>query len=261
MFILLPPSEAKVVGGDGPAFVADGPLAVTRRLVLTEAAALCSKAAAAKTSRGKTGAAAALKLPPGELDEACLRNAAIFETPTMGALDRYDGVVYQGLGAGSLSAAARRIADESILIFSGGLGVVRGDELVPWYRIPASARLPKAGTVASRWRPALAKHVPDLLGDAFVVDMRSSDYAGLWKSPSVLAVRVLQRRPTGVGEQVVSFHSKLVKGRLARALVTAPVDDVAGLVRVAAQLGLQVQNTATGIDLIDPDPTPFTARG
>jgi hypothetical protein len=249
-----------VVGGEGPPFVADGPFASTRRVVLSEAAALCAKAAAAKTARGKTAAATALKLPPGELDEACSRNAAIFTSPTMPALDRYDGVVYQGLGVASLSAAAREVAEQSILIFSGGLGVVRGAELVPWYRIPASARLPKAGTVASRWRPPLADQLPSLLADSFVVDLRSSDYAGLWKSPEVLTVRVLQRRPTGAGEQVVSFHSKLVKGRLARALVEAPVADVDGLVAIASQLGLEVAHTGTGLDLIDPDPTPFTAR-
>jgi hypothetical protein len=260
MFILLPPSEAKVVGGDGPVFVVDGPLAATRRVVLTEAAALCAKASAAKTPRGKSTAAAALKLPPGELHDACLHNALIFGSPTLPALDRYDGVVYQGLDAGSLSAAARRVADQSILIFSGGLGVVRGADMVPWYRIPASARLPKAGTVASRWRPALASYLPTLLRGAFVVDLRSSDYAGLWKSSSVLAVRVLQRRPSGVGEQVVSFHSKLVKGRLARALVQAPVGDAGGLAKVAGRLGLEVRVTDTGLDLIDPDPTPFTAR-
>jgi cytoplasmic iron level regulating protein YaaA (DUF328/UPF0246 family) len=261
VFILLPPSEAKVAGGDGAPVVLDGPLAATRRIVLAETAAVCAKAAAAKTPRGKSVAAAALKLPPGELAETCERNAEVLAAPTMPALDRYEGVVYQGLSAGSLKPAARKVADRSILIFSGAFGVVRGDELLPWYRIPASARLPKAGTVAALWRPALAGYLPSLLGDAFVVDLRSSDYAGLWKSPNVLTVRVLQRRPTGDGEQVVSFHSKLVKGRLARAIVQAPVENAAEVGEIAVELGLSVRATEVGLDLIDPDPTPFTARG
>jgi cytoplasmic iron level regulating protein YaaA (DUF328/UPF0246 family) len=268
VFILLPPSEAKVVGGDGPAFQFDGQLAATRRVVLREVAALCTKAAGAKgaTAKSVIAAAAALSLPPGEVAESCQRNAEIFSASTLPALDRYNGVVYQGLAAGSLKAAARRVADRSVLIFSGGLGVVAGDELVPWYRIPASARLPKAGTVASLWRKTLAATIPSIVGDEFVVDLRSSDYAGLWRPipGAVLAVRVLQRRPSGSGEQVVSFHSKLVKGQLTRAIVEAaarkPVDDASSVADIASRLGLDVRTTAAGLDLVDPDPTPFGAR-
>ncbi len=280
MFILLPPSEAKVVGGDGPPFQTDGPLAATRRIILTEVTARCAKALSAKGTATRTAAAkiaaSALKLPPGELLEACARNTEIFTAPTTPALDRYCGVVYQGLDAASLKPAARTVADQSILIFSGGLGVVAGSEMVPWYRIPASARLPKAGTVAALWRTTLATYLPQILVDEFVVDLRSSDYAGLWRPPAgqradgthagnVLAVRVLQRRPTGLGEQVVSYHSKLVKGRLARAIVEEvarrhKVENVATVGTIAERLGLEVRETAAGLDLIDPDPTPFAAR-
>jgi cytoplasmic iron level regulating protein YaaA (DUF328/UPF0246 family) len=255
VFILLPPSEAKVDGGDGSAIRFSGPLATARQAVLTEAASLCARDPAA--------AMTALQLPPGELADACVRNAEVFSSPTLPALDRYCGVVYQGLGAASLSAAARRVADESIVIFSGGLGVVRADEPVPWYRIPASARLPELGTVGSVWRPVLVSYLPSLFGSGFVVDLRSTDYASLWKPPSnALVVRVLQRRGTG-GDQVISFHSKLVKGQLARALVQSiarrgRIDSAAAVARVADRIGLEVRPTRTGLDLIDP--TPLTGR-
>jgi cytoplasmic iron level regulating protein YaaA (DUF328/UPF0246 family) len=257
VIILLPPSEAKVDGGDGRRFAATGPLGDVRATVLSEVAALCR--------RDPELAGRSLKLPPGELAEATRRNSLLLTSPTMPALSRYAGVVYQGLAAATLSPAARRVADESVLVFSGGLGVVAATELIPWYRVPASAQLPGSGTVASMWRPVLAAHLPLLIGSNLLIDLRSSDYAALWKPPAgSVVVRILQRRSTG-GELVVSFHSKLLKGRLARAIVQAvarqtKVETPAAVAKIARGLGLEVRPTATGLDLVDPDPTPLMAR-
>lgn len=257
MFILLPPSEAKAVGGGGPPLAFASPLGTVRRRLLADVATLCR--------RDPVGAARALKLPPGEVAEACRRNAEVLTSPTMAALERYAGVVYQGLAAATLTPAGRRVADRSVLIFSGGLGVVTATELVPWYRVPASATLPSAGTVTSLWKPILTGYLPGVVGSELVIDLRSSDYAGLWKPPAgSVVVRVLQRRSTG-GELVISFHSKLVKGRLARAIVQAAarrtrVETPADVAKIAAGIGLEVRPTPAGLDLIDPDPSPPMAR-
>ena len=263
MRVLLPPSEAKQPEGAGPAWSAladdptcmldgDGVLGGVRLKVLREVAALCGR-------RSLRAAAAALNLPPGQVNDACARNAMVFSAPTMSALDRYRGTIYVGLDVTSMSARVRKTALASTLVFSGGLGVVRGDDWVPWYRVPGSARLPKAGTVAALWRPAVSAVLPSVIGAELVVDLRSSDYAALWRPsaallPQLVVVRVLQRRGDGV-EQVVSYHSKLVKGRLARALFDVGPqrvrsrDDVA---QVAETLGLKPRLTPTGLDLVDP---------
>jgi cytoplasmic iron level regulating protein YaaA (DUF328/UPF0246 family) len=158
----------------------------------------------------------------------------------------------------SMSPRVRKLALASTLVFSGGLGVVRGGDWIPWYRVPGAARLPKAGLVAALWRPALSALLPGVVGRELIVDLRSSDYAGLWRpsaglAPQLVVVRVLQRRANGA-EQVVSYHSKLMKGRLARALFEAGTrrvqrrDDVA---QVAETLGLVARLTPTGLDLVD----------
>lgn len=263
MFVLLPPSEAKHLddarrrrASTGDASTAAPELAAMRATILAAVAKLCG--------RDETAAAAALSLPAGELAQACRRNAALPDAPLLPALDRYAGVVYQGFDAPTLTKAGRLMAERSVLVFSGGFGVVRGDEGVPWYRIPASARLPELGAVTAIWRPVLARVVPALLGDEFTVDLRSTDYRAMWRpvrgaSGRIVAVRVLQRRRVAgrAVEQVVSYHSKLVKGRLARALVDAATrrrrvesaDDVAV---IAARLGFTARPTADGLDLVDP---------
>ncbi|MDT4959285.1 MAG: uncharacterized protein QOD31_3084 [Pseudonocardiales bacterium] len=178
-------------------------------------------------------AAQALLLPPGVATDALAANAAVADSPTTPALRRYTGVVYDGLGFGVLAPAAQRIAGRSILVCSGLFGVVRGDEPIPLYRVPAKATLPGLGIAGTFWRAALLDVMPAMLGRGLVIDLRSGDYAAMWRPAAaatrrVLTVRVLSPNQRG-GHAVLSYPSKFAKGRLAGALVS----------RVAAGLPVQ----------------------
>jgi cytoplasmic iron level regulating protein YaaA (DUF328/UPF0246 family) len=180
--------------------------------------------ALAAVLRAGDAAAAALQLPPGVAAAALAADRAVLTSPTTPALRRYAGVVYDGLGYAGLPAPVRRVAARDTLIFSGLWGVLRGDEAVPDYRVPAKAVLPGLGPVGRYWRRALEQELPGRLGSGLVVDLRSSDYAAMWRPPAalaarVVAVRVLSPLPRG-GHGVVSYPSKLAKGRLAAALFT-----------------------------------------
>lgn len=218
MRVLLPPSEAKTDGGRR-----GRPRAVDPRL----AAARERVAAALATTVTRPDAADILQLPAAGAAEELAHDAAVADAPRRPALDRYAGVVYAGLDAATLTPAARKRAGSTVLIFSGLFGVVRGDEPVPRYRVPASSSLPGLGVLSTFWKPVLTEVMPDLL-HGLVVDLRSTDYAAMWKAPAgALTVRVLSVRPQGP-PKVISYDSKLGKGRLARALVGA-----AGPVRTA----------------------------
>jgi cytoplasmic iron level regulating protein YaaA (DUF328/UPF0246 family) len=83
--------------------------------------------------------------------------------------------------------------------------------------------LPGVGVVGTFWRPVLDEAVPHLLDRGLVVDLRSSDYAAMWRPRAEIArrtvrVRVLSPLPSG-GRGVVSYPSKFAKGRLAGALI------------------------------------------
>jgi cytoplasmic iron level regulating protein YaaA (DUF328/UPF0246 family) len=181
-----------------------------------------------------------LLLPPGVIDASLAANARVRAAATLPALQRYAGVVYDGLASVGLTDAEQRVAARSLLIFSGLFGVVRGDEPVPPYRVPAKAVLPDLGVVGTFWRPILDQAMPGLLArGGLVVDLRSSDYTAMWRpgrevARRVVTVRVLSPLPGG-GLGVVSFPSKFAKGQLAGSLVrraaagaaVATVDDVA----------------------------------
>jgi cytoplasmic iron level regulating protein YaaA (DUF328/UPF0246 family) len=248
VLVLLPPSEAKVPGGDGPP-VGRRPVLSSPELARTRNELLDALRRAARTQ--PVALAAGLKLPPTVAAAAIATDARARSAPTMRALDRYAGVVYQALDVAGLSPSARRRAEEQVLVLSGLWGVVRGDDLVPDYRVPASGSVPGLGGVTRHWRAALAAVMPALVGDRAVLDLRSTDYAGLWRpagelAERVVAVRVLAERGTGDRRttSAVSFHAKTVKGLLTRHLVTARrrhTDPMTALRDAAAALDLRVE--------------------
>jgi len=216
--ILLPPSEAKLPGGRGrPIGARPGPLEQPRQQVLQALTELLADPARA---------AGALQLPPSVAEAAIGMNRAVATSPTMPAIRRYAGIVYAGLDAPGLSDKARQLANRELLIFSGLFGVLRATEPVPAYRVPSAAVLPGLGVLASFWRRQLSEPLLELLGHRGpIVDLRSTDYAAMWQpapdSPQarrLLTVRVLSRRPGG-DYGVISYQSKLAKGRLAAALL------------------------------------------
>ncbi len=218
--LLLPPSEGKTTGGRGRPLrerPVDGPLGDARTRALSALHRLVDGDAAA--------AATALLLPDGVAADALAANRAVLDSPTTPALRRYAGVVYDGFGVVSMTPRMYRIAARCTLVLSGLFGVVRGDEPLPDYRVPAKAALPGLGIAGTFWRPVLDQVMPGLLGHGLVVDLRSSDYAAMWRpapreAERVVAVRVLSPKPGG-GLAVVSYNSKFAKGRLAAELVRA----------------------------------------
>lgn len=231
MRILLPPSEAKNPGGRGL------PLARRqRRQPIEDSREQVLRALDELLAAGETGAAEALLLPDSVAAGALADNRRVRTAATMPALDRYAGIVYDGLFLQPLSDAARAVANREVLIFSGLFGVLRAGDPVPPYRVPAKAALPGLGVLATWWRPRLDALLPDLLDRGPVLDLRSGDYAAMWQPAGrrqLIEARVLSPRPDGT-LGVISFASKLAKGRLTAALLERraaglPVRDVADI--------------------------------
>lgn len=219
MRILLPPSEAKHQGGTGRSLErrsAGHPIDEPRQLAFTALDSLLADPGAAAT---------ALLLPPSVAQAAIADNGRVRTSPTMPAMRRYAGVLYEGLAITGLSQTAQTAAGRDLLIFSGLFGVLRGRDPVPTYRVPAKASLPGLGSAAGFWRAQLPELMPALLDGGPLIDLRSSDYAPMWQPApgdrrprNWVTVRVLSRRPDG-SLGVISYSSKLGKGRLAGALL------------------------------------------
>ena len=245
MIVLLPPSETKRSGGDGPpldpAALAAPELTALRSALVDELVALAADRPAARAALGIS------ERQDGEID----RNAALRTAPTMPAIQRYTGVLYDALDVDSLDAAASARADARLAVASALFGLLRAPDPIPAYRLSASSKLPGQRGLSTRWRPVLEPVLAELAAAELVVDMRSGPYAKLARIPGAVTVEVVAEQADG-RRTAVSHFNKAHKGRLARALVLDPAEpaDAAGLAEVAARAGLTVEHDGATLTLV-----------
>lgn len=247
VIVLLPPSETKRAGGDGPALRLDAlsspDLTPLRTALVGELTELAGDVAAARKALGLSATQ----------DAEIERNATLLTSPTLPAMERYTGVLYDALDVGSLRAAERARARARLAVGSALFGVVRADDLIPAYRLSASSKLPGSPTLASRWRPVLEPVLAQWAADDLVVDLRSGSYAGLGKVPGAVRVDVLAEHPDG-RRTVVTHFNKAHKGRLARVLAASRSEpgDAAAVAAVARRATMRVERDGNELTIIVP---------
>ncbi|RZU33705.1 peroxide stress protein YaaA [Blastococcus saxobsidens] len=246
MLVLLPPSETKAPGGDGApldlAALSAAELTPVRTELVESLVELSGDVPAARAALGLSA----------KQDAEIARNAALWSAPTLPALQRYTGVLYDALDVGSLSRAQRGRADRRLAVGSALFGLVGAGDRIPAYRLSAGSALPGLPTLRSLWKPALG---PVLAGfEGLVVDLRSGSYAALAPVPGAVTVSVLSERADGT-RAVVSHFNKTHKGRLARLLATTTAEpsDVGALRRLLRRAGLHVEHDGgTALTLVVP---------
>ena len=244
MLVLLPPSETKAPGGDGP------PLdlgSLTAAAVLTDVRVELVEALV-KLADDIPASRRALGLSAGQ-DEEIARNAALWTGPTLPALLRYTGVLYDALDVRSMTRAQRARASARLAVGSALFGLLAADDPVPAYRLSATSALPGVPSLRTLWRPLLPPALEAV--DDLVVDLRSSAYAALAPVRGAVTVRVVSAHADG-SRTVVSHAGKATKGRLARLLATTTADpgDAARLGTVLRRAGLRVERSGTALTVV-----------
>ena len=231
MLIVLPPSETKSPGGSGPALDLEGlsfpTLTPVRSALIDELSGL-----------EVTDAMAVLGISEKLRPEA-EANRELRTSPTMPALHRYTGVLFDALSAPTLP----ELAWDRLAVGSALFGVVRAGDLIPRYRLSGGTKLDER-TMRSRWGRLITEALAE---EDFVVDLRSGAYQQLGKVPGAVTVRVEK------DGKVVSHFNKHYKGELARVLASAPVSaaSAADVVDIARAAGLHISPTsATELTLV-----------
>jgi uncharacterized protein len=245
VIVLLPPSETKHAGGDGPPLRLDAlgfpALRPVRAELVDELVALAAD---------PPGTRRALGLSPSQ-DHEIERNAGLCDAPTLPAINRYTGVLYDALDIESLRGTAVSRAHARLAIGSALFGLLRADDPIPAYRLSATSKLPGQSTLAARWRPVLVPVLADIASEELVVDLRSGSYAALGRLPTAVSVDVVSENADG-HRTTVSHFNKAHKGRLARALVTsrAEPDDAAKVAAIARRAGMRVERDGNELTIV-----------
>ncbi|MDX2377367.1 peroxide stress protein YaaA [Microbacterium sp. LRZ72] len=237
MLLLLPPSESKTPGGEGPPVDLD-------RLALPSLTPVRHGVLRAirDLSRDEENAIRTLKLGARQRGQVRV-NAEVLSAATRPAVLRYTGVLYDALDAASLDDAASSFLDEHVLIHTACLGPVRACDPIPDYRLGPGVRLPTLPTPRRLWADAVTTafraHGPTL-----VVDLRSEAYVALGPVPadvSSVYVRVLAEDGAG-RRRALNHFNKAAKGHLTRALARQRPElaEPADLYRWAERAGIRL---------------------
>ena len=224
--ILLPPSEGKAPGGDGPPWQ-PGSMAFDlddRRVAVI--------AGLRRAMRSAEPARRALLGVKGEaLAAATAADREVTTAPTRPAIERYTGVLYDALDVPTLPVAARRRLDGSVVILSGLWGLVAPSDRIPDYKLKMGAALPGTGKLSSFWRDALTARLVEAAGRRRIWNLLPQEHDAAWRPPvgtEQLSVTFLE--PGRNGSLVAVAHwNKFLKGALVRHLLTHPGTDARSL--------------------------------
>jgi len=210
--LLLPPSEGKAVGGNArrvrwsPESGSFGRVVGDRRRTLVDTLAAIGG-----------GDAKLLGVRGDHLDRARHANASLNGAPTLPAWQRYTGVVWDHLRPTTLPPPAMK----QIVVVSGLLGLVRGDDPVPDCRLKMGASLPGIGKLSTWWRDDVSDALDRTTRRRFVIDLLPQEHRAAWipgwvPSPRVRGVTVQLVDPSGAPG---GHFAKAAKGSLARAIL------------------------------------------
>lgn len=245
--VLLPPSETKRAGGDGVPLDLDTlswpALNDVRGELVDELVELARDREASRKALGISA----------KQDAEIERNATLRAAPTLPAIHRYTGVLYDALDAQSLSGTAATRAMARLAVGSALFGLVRADDLIPAYRLSAGSKLPGRPGLSTRWRPVLEPVLKSVAADELVVDLRSGSYAGLGRLSDAVTVTVVAEHDDG-RRATVSHFNKAHKGRLARILATSRAEptDAAGVAAIARRAGMRVERQDDQLTVVVP---------
>lgn len=188
-------------------------------------------------------------------------NRAILSAPTMPAIERYTGTLYDAIhGRGlkgsptefnQLDKAELNRAKEIVLIQSALFGLIPATSLIPNYRLSASTVMPDLN-LKKHWAEAHASVWGRLEGP--IIDLRSKAYADLAPLPvgkEFFTLDVFQELPSGERIRLNHFNKK-AKGQLIRAVLqsTEQPKTIADLKKSAQAAKLKLELTGNHIELI-----------
>jgi cytoplasmic iron level regulating protein YaaA (DUF328/UPF0246 family) len=254
--ILLPPSEGKAVGGTGGPVEA-GSLSFPD-LDPHRARALAAVIRAMRTSGSRRSKLLGVK--GMALAAATATNLEVSTSPTMPAIERYTGVLYDALDAATLSSRDRKRLDRQVIILSGLFGLVRPTDEIPDYKLKMGATLPPMGKLSTWWRGPITQSLAPVVANATVWNLLPNEHTSAWVPPrmgsgepgapsSILSVKFLDETPRSTHAErsftTVNHWNKLLKGALVRFIVATGADEPAALASFSHPQGYRFDPSLT----------------
>ena len=248
MIVLLPPSETKRVGGDGsPLRLPDLGWPECSALRADLVSELVDLASDPRRAGGRWGSPRP-RTPRSNATHPCVKS------PTLPAISRYTGVLYDALDVGSLRGAAATCAYARLAIGSALFGLLRAGDHIPAYRLSASSKLPGRPGLApagDRFSNLCWPNWPAAISWSICAQRPTSASVGsVTRSVSTSSPSI----PTG-GEQRSPISTRRIKAGWPGAghASTSEPDDAAAVAAVAGRAGMRVEQDGNHLTvMVDP---------
>lgn len=165
------------------------------------------------------------------VDLAEKTQAMLEEQVTKQAFWAYNGDVFKGVQAQSMTADAATFAQEHVVVPSGLYGLVRPYDLISPYRLEMKAKLavPPAKNLYEFWADKLGRYV-DMHANGQVLMLSSYEYARtitpyLAKNTRVVTPAFIDKKPNGKEEQV-AIYNKMMRGVMGRWVIDNKIDSL-----------------------------------
>jgi cytoplasmic iron level regulating protein YaaA (DUF328/UPF0246 family) len=219
--ILLPPSEGKAPGGSGASLdlntLSFSELNKTRELMIKSLGQLSGKPRVAQKVLGVKGVA---------LETARDDNAAVNGAPTLPAIERYTGVMFDAIDYKSMDESSKNCFGQNTLIMSGLFGLLRPFDLIPTYKLKMGAKIRQKKACSAIWKPLITKVLAGRPDRSVIWDLLPTEHSAAWDSSGVsyetrFTIKFLEACKDGQ-LKTVNHWSKALKGALIRLLVANP---------------------------------------
>jgi cytoplasmic iron level regulating protein YaaA (DUF328/UPF0246 family) len=174
----------------------------------------------------KSKSAAEIKTLMSISDKLAELNRERFEhfktAPRAQALAAFDGDVYSGLDASSLSAKELDYAQNHLRILSGLYGLLRPLDLMQAYRLEMGTKLQnaKGEDLYDFWGDTLAKRI-DADAGGLIINLASNEYFKAARAKAIstpIISPVFKERKDGQ-LKIISFYAKKARGTMARWII------------------------------------------
>jgi hypothetical protein len=237
--ILLPFAECKAPGGRKGATLKTRHGALNGGLKpILQKRTLALKAFREAMNGGRE-AHAVLGLTGDPFQEALAINRAFDTSPLASVLERNARAFVSALTTPPLSAAAERRLTRDVLFLCPLLGLLRADDLVPDYRCPVGADVPKLGSLHRFWKEAVTAALNRILKGAQVFSFLPTRLGALWEPDGREAGITVLRFSRKTGDRCLGETAAVprLSGEALRHILEHDIRSGADLVRFKSSQG------------------------
>ncbi len=152
------------------------------------------------------------------------------------AILAFNGDVYQGLDAGSLSETVLERSQQKLRILSGLYGVLKPLDLIQPYRLEMGTKLKynKANNLYDFWNPILTKKINEAVlesGSEIVINLASNEYFKSIDKKKLKAEIVTPdfKDLKNGSYKMISFYAKRARGLMTRFILENDISEISNL--------------------------------